>query len=167
VISRLPFPEAWRILLIFDKSQRGLHGSDEVAAFQRLPEFPAHKAAHLCRLVLMVALPALAEQDLDGFGSAVAELQRVVGDYFAPAQGARFMSAGVAEALAWLETGGIRGIGQSSWGPTGFAIIGSEAEALRLCDEAARRWPASSGLSFSVTAGRNTGGEISVLVREP
>lgn len=166
VLSRLPFPEAWRILLIFDESRRGLHGSAEMAAFQRLPPFPAEAAAHLCRLVLMVALPALAEQDLDSFGSAVAELQRVVGDYFAPAQGARFMSAGVAEVLAWLESEGVSGIGQSSWGPTGFAVIGSESEALRLCAKATGRWPAGTGLSFAVSTGRNAGGEISVLPRD-
>lgn len=165
VLSRLPFPESWRIFLIFDRSQRGLHGTEEVTAFQRLPVFPADSAAHLCRLMLMVALPALAEQDLDRFGGAIAELQRVVGDYFAPAQGARFMSAGVAEVLAWLEAGGVRGIGQSSWGPTGFAVVGSEAQAERLREEAARRWPEASGLAFSVSAGRNTGGEISVQPR--
>lgn len=163
VLSRLPFPDAWRILLIFDESRRGLHGPAEIEAFQRLPAFPAETAAHLCRLVLMQALPALAEQELDPFGEAVAELQRVVGDYFAPAQGARFMSAGVAAVLTWLEAQGIRGIGQSSWGPTGFAIVGSEAEAQRLCAEAVRRWPTGTGLSFAVSAGRNGGGEISVL----
>lgn len=166
VLSRLPFPEDWRILLIFDGSQRGLHGAEEVAAFQHLPAFPAESAAHLCRLVLMVALPALAEQDLDRFGGAIAELQRVIGDYFAPAQGARFMSAGVAEVLAWLEANGIKGIGQSSWGPTGFAIIGSESAARRLSEEAARRWPPDSGLSFAVSAGRNSGGEIDVATVE-
>jgi beta-RFAP synthase len=167
VLCRLPFPDAWRILLIFDDGRRGLHGSAEVTAFQRLPEFPAESAAHLCRLMLMKALPALAEQSLDPFGEAIAELQRVVGDHFAPAQGARFMSAGVAAVLEWLEAQGIRGVGQSSWGPTGFAITGSAGEAQRLCDAAARRWPASSsGLAFAVSTGRNTGGDVSVLARD-
>jgi beta-RFAP synthase len=163
VLSRLPFPDPWRILLIFDNSRRGLHGTAEIEAFRRLPAFPATTAAHLCRLTLMVALPALAERDLEQFGGAIAELQRVVGDYFAPVQGARFMSAGVAEVLHWLESEGVRGVGQSSWGPTGFAIIGSEAEAVRLCRQAERRWPASSGLSFAVSRGRNRGGEVRVF----
>jgi beta-RFAP synthase len=162
ILSRLPFPEPWRILLVFDHVRRGLHGKAEVEAFRRLPPFPAESAAHLCRLTLMVALPALAEQKLDPFGGAIAELQRVVGDHFAPAQGARFMSAPVAEVLRWLEDQGIRGVGQSSWGPTGFAIIGSEAEAERLRREAERLWPAECGLSFVLSRGRNRGGEISV-----
>jgi beta-ribofuranosylaminobenzene 5'-phosphate synthase len=163
VLSRLPFPEAWRVLLIFDRSRQGLHGPEEAAAFRRLPLFPAGEAAHLCRLVLMVALPGLAEEDLGRFGAAVAELQRAIGDYFAPVQGARFLSRSVAEVLAWLEAEGIAGIGQSSWGPTGFGLVGSEAEAAALLAAARRRWPAESGLSFALSRGRNRGADIEVV----
>lgn len=163
VLSRLPFPEEWRILLVFDHARHGLHGPDEAAAFCRLPPFPAEQAARLCRLVLMVALPGLAEGRLDRFGAAVAELQRAIGDYFAPVQGARFASAMVAEVLAWLEAEGIGGIGQSSWGPTGFGLIGSEADAAALLAAARLRWPPESGLSFTISRGRNRGADIEVL----
>jgi beta-ribofuranosylaminobenzene 5'-phosphate synthase len=163
VLSRLPFPPPWRILLIFDNRQRGLHGAAEIEAFRRLPHFPAATAAHLCRLTLMAALPALAEQNLDRFGGAIAELQRVVGDHFAPVQGGRFTSPGVAEVLTWLESEGVSGVGQSSWGPTGFALIGSQADAERLRQQAERRWPAQTGLSFAISSGRNRGGNVSVM----
>ena len=163
VLSRLPFPEHWRVLLIFDRRRQGLHGPGEAAAFRRLPPFPAAQAAHLCRLVLMVALPALAEEDLDRFGAAIAELQRAIGDYFEPVQGGRFMSRSVAEVLAWLEAEGIAGIGQSSWGPTGFGLIGSEAEAAALLAAARRGWPADSGLSFASSRGRNRGADMEVV----
>jgi beta-RFAP synthase len=163
VLSRLPFPEHWRVLLIFDHSRQGLHGPEEAAAFRRLPPFPSAQAAHLCRLVLMVALPGLAEADLDRFGAAVAELQRAIGDYFEPVQGARFSSRSVAAVLAWLEAEGIVGIGQSSWGPTGFGLIGSEADAAALLAAARRRWPPDSGLSFAISRGRNRGADIEVL----
>jgi beta-RFAP synthase len=162
VLSRLPFPDEWRILLIFDHARQGLHGPEESAAFRRLPLFPAERAAHLCRLVLMVALPGLAEGNLERFGAAVAELQRAIGDYFAPVQGARFASSSVAQALAWLEAEGIAGVGQSSWGPTGFGLIGSEADAAALLADARRRWPPESGLTFAVSRGRNRGADIEV-----
>ncbi|MBX6323084.1 MAG: GHMP kinase [Rhodospirillaceae bacterium] len=165
VVSRLPFPEAWRILLVFDERRRGLHGPAEREAFGRLPPFPAATAARLCRLVLMAALPALAEEDLDGFGAAVAELQRTIGDHFAPVQGGRIMSPAVSEVLGWLEAQGVRGLGQSSWGPTGFAILGSAAEAERFKAEAERRWPAESGLAFAVSRGRNRGAVVEMATR--
>jgi beta-ribofuranosylaminobenzene 5'-phosphate synthase len=160
ILSHFDFPAAWRILLIFDQDVTGLHGEAEREAFRRLPRFPADQAAHLCRLMLMTALPALAEADIAGFGGAISEMQRIMGDYFAPAQGARFLSPRVSEALAWLERNGASGVGQSSWGPTGFALLGSAGEAERLLAGLAARWPAGSGLSFALSQGRNRGGEI-------
>jgi beta-ribofuranosylaminobenzene 5'-phosphate synthase len=167
VISRLPFPEAWRILLIFDDVRRGLHGPAESEAFHNLPALPAESAAHLCRLMLMVALPALAEQDLDGFGTAVTELQETIGDHFAPVQGARFLSAQVTEALAWLRSQGVRGLGQSSWGPTGFALVGSEAAAHTLLQHLQAHWVPGRGLSFAMARGRNRGADIEIVRRGP
>ena len=160
VLCRFDFPEAWRILLIFDQDATGLHGEAEREAFRRLPRFPADQAADLCRLVLMRALPSLAECDIAGFGGAITQMQRIMGDYFAPAQGGRFLSPRVTEALAWLESNGAEGVGQSSWGPTGFALLGSAAEAERLLAGLKARWPASAGLSFAISHGRNRSGEI-------
>ncbi len=160
VIARADFPEDWRLLLVMhDDDVRGLHGTAEVDAFRRLPPFPAEKAAHLCRLMLMVALPALAERDVNRFGGVIGELQRTVGDHFAPAQGGRFTSPLVADAIGWLESEGIPGVGQSSWGPTGFAIVGGAAEAERLADAARCRW-AGEPLKFLVCRGSNTGASI-------
>ena len=98
-------------------------GQAEVAAFKSLPQFPSESAEKLCRHVLMQALPALAEADLVSFGQAIKQLQEVSGDYFAPVQGGRYASAKVASLLAWLESQGVPCVGQSSWGPTGFAIF--------------------------------------------
>ena len=116
-------------------------------------------AAHLCRLVLMKALPAVAEDDLVSFGSAITELQARLGDYFAPTQGGqRFSSPDVAAVLRHLEAQGACGIGQSSWGPTGFAFAESEAQANQLV-AIARRHPVGRGLDIRVCAGLNRGAE--------
>ncbi len=61
LISRIAFPGGWRVIVVLDPARQGVFGADEVAAFARLPEFPAADAAHLCRLVMMQALPAAAE----------------------------------------------------------------------------------------------------------
>ena len=162
ILSRLAFPDDWRILLIYDRSAPGVHGAAEIAAFQRLPAFPAESAAHLCRLAVMAALPALAEGDIDGFGAAVAELQRTIGDHFAPAQGGRFASPKVAEVLAWLEGRRIKGVGQSSWGPTGFGLIAGATQGQGILDELRGLWPATTGLDFELRQGRNFGAEVEV-----
>lgn len=159
VVARLPFPESWRLLLILHRDGQGLHGTAEARAFKALPPFPAERAGHLCRLMVMAALPALAEGDVDGFGRAVGELQRLMGDHFAPIQGGRITSPEVADALAWLEAEGIPGVGQSSWGPTAFAIVGDAARAEALLAEARRRW-AGTALDFRLCRGRNEGASV-------
>ncbi|WP_448187986.1 beta-ribofuranosylaminobenzene 5'-phosphate synthase family protein [Azospirillum sp. sgz301742] len=159
IVARLPFPEHWRVLLILHRDGQGLHGGAEAQAFQALPPFPAERAGHLCRLMVMAALPALAEADAEIFGRAVGELQRTVGDHFAPVQGGRFTSPQVADALAWLEAEGIPGVGQSSWGPTGFAIIGDAERATALQITAKRRWKGTA-LEFQLCRGRNDGAVV-------
>jgi len=167
IVARVPFPDAWRVLLIFDRQRGGKHGAEEVAAFARLPVFPAERVGHLCRLVLLSALPALIEQDVEAFGAAVTELQRVVGDHFAPAQGGRYLSPLVSEVLAWLEAEGVTGFGQSSWGPTGFAILGSPAAAERFLAAARDRWGPESGLDFVIERGRNRSAEVTRAAARP
>ena len=130
---RLPFPEQWRILVVLDPHRQGVHGPDERELFGKLAPCSDAEAAHLCRLVLMKALPALANCDIAAFGSAIKELQARLGDYFAPIQGgSRFSSPDVAAVLDLLESEGALGIGQSSWGPTGFAFVPSAEAADRL-----------------------------------
>ena len=160
VIARADFPEAWRILLIFDHAAEGVHGEQEIEAFRRLPEFPAEVAASLCRRVLMQALPALAEHDLATFGAAIRELQERTGDHFAPVQGGRYASPRVAEALQWLAQRGIGCYGQSSWGPTSFAVFASETEAQELLQKLQAEFSHYASLAFMLCKGRNQGGEI-------
>ena len=160
IVSQTVLPEHWRVVVLLDPQRQGVHGADEIDAFSNLGPMSAADAAHLCRLVLMKALPAAAEDDLASFGSAIAELQTRLGDYFAPAQGGeRFSSPDVAAVLRHLETQGAFGIGQSSWGPTGFAFGASETQANQLA-AAARRHPNGQGLDIRICAGLNRGAEI-------
>jgi beta-RFAP synthase len=161
ITSRIEFPEVWRVVLILHPAAQGLHGAAEKAAFRSLPPFPEARAAHLCRLVMMSLLPALAERDLFEFGRAVNELQRTVGDHFASAQGGRFASPLVASALARLEEEAVTCVGQSSWGPTGFAVVESEVTAWKAVALLEKQF-AGEGLEILVGRGRNRGGEIAL-----
>jgi len=101
----------------------------------------------------------LAERDIAAFGEAITHIQIVVGDYFAPAQnGRRFTSARVEEVVARLLLDGAAGGGQTSWGPTGFAFVASEAEARRLAERA--RSDAAEGLNIEIVEGLAHGARI-------
>lgn len=157
---RHPFPEAWRIMLVLDPAETGVHGEKETRAFNALPEFPEAHAGRLCRLTLMRLLPGLVEENLDEFGSAVAEIQAIVGAHFAAAQGgAPWSSAAVGRIVKSLGELGATGLGQSSWGPTGFAFVPTEAAARRLYSSLVEEAKAE-GLILAIARGRNTGATI-------
>ncbi|MCK0196299.1 GHMP kinase [Ancylobacter sp. 6x-1] len=163
ILSRLPFPEHWRILLVYDHGHRGLSGSEEVTAMNELPPFANGLAGTLARLTVMKALPALVEDQVRHFGEAVGEMQRLLGDHYAGVQGGRYTSPHVAEVMAWIEAAGVPGVGQSSWGPTGFAFLGSPDEAERLIGEVRARFGASPHLAFDCVRGSNAGARIERL----
>lgn len=160
VIARMDFPPAWRVIIVLDPGAKGVHGEEERAAFAGLGKFSAAAAAEICRLVLIKALPALAEQDIWAFGEAITRLQDIAGNYFAPAQGgAHFASAAVARVIGELRRRGAKGVGQSSWGPTGFAFAGGESEARQLCD-LVRDEALAQGLDLMICKGVNHGAAV-------
>jgi beta-RFAP synthase len=159
LLARLDVPAEWRVLLVLDPARQGLSGAREAEAFARLPPLAAGLAAETCRQVLIGALPAVAEDDLVAFGAAIARIQEIAGDHFAPAQGGRFTSARVTAALDALREAGATGIGQSSWGPTGFAFMQGEAAA-RASLARMQASGVSDGLDIRICRALNRGATI-------
>jgi beta-RFAP synthase len=108
----------------------GVSGAAEAEAFARLPPPAAREVERVAHLVLMQLLPALAEADLAAFGSALSEVQRITGGWFAPAQGGTFAPGASAALVRRLAEWGAAGVGQSSWGPAVYGVVeGDEAAA--------------------------------------
>jgi len=162
VISHLNISESWRFILVFDRRGKGLHGNQEIAAFNELPGFPKEEAARLCYLLMMQGLPAVPEQDISRFGEVISKLQQSVGDHFAPVQGGIFASQEVDQAMQWLKAQGAVAIGQTSWGPTGFCAVDDKIFAESLKHKAQQKFSQSKNLHFVVASVRNSGGEVIV-----
>ncbi len=154
VLVHLDVPSDWRFILVFDRGQ-GLHGEQEIAAFEALPEFPRQEAERLCYLIMMQALPAVAEHDLGQFGRVISQLQIAVGKHFAPAQGGIYASKEVGKAMAWLAKQGAAAIGQTSWGPTGFCAVDNAELADKIVRHARIQFAASENLDFMVVSANN------------
>ena len=159
VLVHLELPSDWRFILVFDKRWQGLHGSQEIAAFQALAAFPRLEAEHLCYLLLMQALPAVAENDLKQFGQVISELQLAVGSHFALAQGGIYASQDVAKAMAWLTGQGAVAVGQTSWGPTGFCAVENTEQAEKIQQLAKAEFLAATNLEFVVVSANNKKGD--------
>jgi beta-RFAP synthase len=160
VLVRTDFPNNWRVLLVVNQSAEGTHGDRETEAFAALPAFSGEAAAHICRLVLMRLLPGLYERDIDAFGAALTEIQEIVGGHFSTVQGGSpWSSPAVGRIVNRLGAEGAVGLGQSSWGPTGFAFVSSEDVARRAFHSVAEEAKAE-GLEILLARGRNDGARL-------
>jgi beta-RFAP synthase len=118
LVARHDFPDSWSILIVLMKLELGLHGGEEGQAFSQLPAIPRRVTEELCRLILLGLLPAVAERDIEQFGIALGEVQRRVGECFAPVQEGIYAREELSEMASALQALGLHGVGQSSWGPT-------------------------------------------------
>ena len=164
LLSRVDLPAAWRVVLVQDARLQGLSGGDERKALGALPPLPQAAAADVCHQVLMRVMPGAALGEFSVFASGLTQVQRVLGEHFAPAQqGRAFTSAAVGRLVQWLGSVDLDGeaaraaIGQSSWGPTGFAVLPSQAGAEALLLAARAAGVVDAGLDVRIVAARNHG----------
>ena len=163
LLTRLPMPESWRCVVAVPASSPGLSGDAEAEAFRTLPAPPEREVEHIAHLVLMQLLPALVEEDLGDFGSALAEVQRVTGQWFAPSQGGPFAPGPTAQLIARFREAGAAGVGQSSWGPAVYGLAASDGAADQLAG-IARKQVGTTGLVVS-GAFANRGAVVELLTR--
>ncbi len=129
LICRQPFPDEWRFIVAIPNTKKGLAKEAETAAFKKLPPMPAQEVGKICRLTMMKLLPAIAEKDIENFGAALTQIQNIVGDSFAQAQGGRYSSSPAAQCIGFMLGNGVYGAGQSSWGPAVYGVVkSSEAQ---------------------------------------
>jgi len=163
LLSRIALPEDWRIVVVQDERERGLAGHDEANAMATLAPMPAAHAAEICHEVLMRVLPGAASAEFDTFALGVSRVQQLLGEHYAPAQNERaYTSAAVGRLMHWVGTSATQpaAIGQSSWGPTGFAIVASQSRAEALVNAARAAGLIEPGLVPRIVAARNHGAEI-------
>ncbi|MES2637742.1 MAG: beta-ribofuranosylaminobenzene 5'-phosphate synthase family protein [Pseudomonadota bacterium] len=160
IIARHEFPQQWPILLIMDDEDHGVFGDAELQAFDTLKHADFATAQALSYRVLMQALPAVVEQDYVQFSHAIHALQVATGNYFSAAQGGHYKSLHVAQVLQYLNQQGIICAGQSSWGPTGFAIFENEMIANTMLNQLQQRFSYSHQLRFQLMRAKNTGASI-------
>jgi beta-RFAP synthase len=164
LLSRIAMPAGWRVILVLDPRVQGLSGASERAALATLPPLPHAVSAEICHEVLMRLLPGAAAAEFEPFAAGVSHVQRLLGEHFAAAQqGRRFTSAAVGTLVDWIGANATAGIGQSSWGPAGFAVVRSAQAARQVLAAAQDAGVVDPALDVSVTAPRNRGATVTVL----
>jgi len=159
--ARVELPEAWRFVLIKPHDATGLHGQAERAAFESLPPVPRATTAELCREVQMHLLPAAAAGAFAEFSASLYRYGHRAGMCFAENQGGPFASRRLANLVAAIRSAGVEGVGQSSWGPTLFALLGDAAAAREFVARFEDLWP--EPVELTIAAPNNCGATVEVL----
>ncbi len=129
--ERMALPETWRFVLLSPPDGEGLAGEDEQVAFARLPAVPREVTQTLIEELETRLVPAARGADFDRFGESLYRYGMAAGRCFAPCQGGPFASPLLAQWVAAIRSQGIRGVAQSSWGPTLFALLPSPVAAIQ------------------------------------
>jgi beta-ribofuranosylaminobenzene 5'-phosphate synthase len=124
LLFRYAFPEDWRFVIVVPKG-RSFDEKQEPEAFEKLPKADERLVHEAGYRLLMGMAPAVAEHDLQAFGRSLSRLQEVVGAMFSQIQGGIFQPHS-APIIEKLKTMGAAGVGQSSWGPSVYALFDSK-----------------------------------------
>ncbi len=122
LVFHASLPSDWWVVTALLEPSQGRFGEAERWAFDQV-QSSASSRESMCQLILLELIPALLARDCRLFGEVVYDLNARAGKMFASVQKGRYAFPAVAEALGLLRLKGIRGVGQSSWGPAIFAIV--------------------------------------------
>ncbi len=162
LVCRVPVPDDWRFALLSPREGVGLSGGGEEKAFALLPAVDPTVSAQLAAEVMFHLAPAAQNADVAAFGESVFRFGRLAGECFAAVQGGAFASSQIADLVDTLRGWGVCGVGQSSWGPTVFAVLPSDEAA---SDLLARLRQSGKDESYDIRISRpwNKPAEVRVL----
>ena len=129
-------PAHWRWLLLTpaDALGTGLAGQEEIDALERLPPMPpAFTDACAGSCCWRCSRPSK-RSDAAWFCEVLDQFGQSVGDYFRPVQGGLYSDARMATLADRLRAAGIRGIAQTSWGPTLAVCVADASRAASLSE---------------------------------
>jgi beta-ribofuranosylaminobenzene 5'-phosphate synthase len=130
--TRLSIPDGWQFLLVRPDVPQGLSGAVERAAFSRLPPVADQVREQLLSEIETEMLPALRRQDFAAFGESVFRYGKLAGECFARVQGGAYHGKRLTQLVTYMRSLGVQGVGQSSWGPTIFALLETRRDADQL-----------------------------------
>ena len=128
---RLELPCEWCVVLVQPAVASGLSGAAEQQAFDNLPPVPPEVTRQLSDEIRLHTVPAAARGDFEQFSESVYHYGRLAGQCFAPIQGGPYNGPHLEQLVDVIRSLGVRGVGQSSWGPTLFALLPEQAAAER------------------------------------
>jgi predicted sugar kinase len=132
--ARLALPSAWRWVLVCPRDSGGLHGVSEQQAFAEMRDPTRDVAEQLLAEMHDRLLPAARRGDFAEFSSSLHDFGYQAGSMFALVQGSAYNGPRLQQIVAAIRALGVEGVGQSSWGPTIFALCENDVAARELAE---------------------------------
>jgi beta-RFAP synthase len=163
IIFRSLFPKDWFFVIAVPTIENKISGSIEDRSFRNLPKSSSLLVGKMCRIILIKMLPALVEEDIQTFGSALTELQVLTGSSFSSVQGGIFADNRIKELVNFMVKEGALGSGQSSWGPSVYGLIKGRIGADDLLNKVQRHLNRTNGGYAFYTNANNKGSQIEII----
>ena len=158
-VLQLPVPDAWRFVVVWPGHGAGLSGDCEHSFFEQRRTMSASVVSELSDLIQNRLVPAVRREDFALYARSVEEYGRVIGQFYAPAQGNVFSHPGTGRLVARLWAAGIHGAAQSSWGP-GICIPACSVAQAREIQSFIEHQPDVQDYELIVTEALNHGATI-------
>jgi beta-ribofuranosylaminobenzene 5'-phosphate synthase len=156
---RMELPSSWRWLLVRPRDHTGLYGTQEQRAFSEMLDPASDHARELSAELEHGLIPAAERQDFTEFSSSLFRFGYRSGLSFGAVQGGAYNGPRLQQIVDQIRHLGIEGVGQSSWGPTIFALCPDEATAESAANQLRRL---VSHSDVSVTATCNHGARVHI-----
>ena len=153
-IDHLEIPHEWHVVLAKPLATATISGVVENDYFGQ-SQFPNPHRESMWSRVQDEIVPSLRKGDLRQFGSALYEYGRDAGRVFARVQGGIYRDQVVASLIDWMRAQGVAATGQTSWGPTVYAILGTKQDAEELLLKLSLQFPV--GVDAMVTPFNHSG----------
>lgn len=123
VTARQAIPEDWRFVLVLPDSRPGRSGEVENESMRSVIErADASIADEISQVMTQQVLPALADEDRETFGRAVAEIGKLNGAWYTDEQGGVYRPPVGTIVDELTADHAVSGAGQSSWGPATYGV---------------------------------------------
>lgn len=160
ILFKEKIPEDWCFIIIIPSiNKEKMSGKKEIKTFKELKKMDITTSAENCHHLLLGMLPALKEKDIKRFSYHLNKIEDNVADYFSEIQSGRYTSDYGEEIISFLEDNNILGRGQSSWGPTLYALLENKKRAKKIKNDILNKFKTKIDKIF-ITEAANEGAEI-------
>ena len=157
IARRIELPSDWRVAFLLPINlHNAISGDQEAERFSKLGNDDCEHIDRLTDVIANRLLPAAASADFENFCDAVTQYNQQSGMLFASVQGGAYNGKEVTSLIETLCEMGLRGIGQSSWGPGVFAWFDSQTSLERFKTQS----PSDLYRMMATARSKNSGREL-------